>query len=212
MTYEANVTRALLSIGAVGVTAGEPIRFKSGILSPVYTDNRRLISHPREWKIVIAGFVDLIKKRKLKFDVIAGIETAGIPHSSALAFALGKPSVFVRKEAKGHGLTKRVEGGKVKGTRVLLVEDLVTTGGSSLSGVRALREEGAKVTDCLVIIQYGLSEATKAFRDARVKLHTLTTFPVVLEEGKKSRTFSKDIVENVRTWLTDPRAWTRQHS
>lgn len=212
MTYEQQVARALLTIGAIGVTAGEPIRFKSGILSPVYTDNRKLIFHPKQWKTVIRGFRDLIKKRKLKFDVVAGIETAGVPHSSALAFALGKPSVFVRKEAKEHGLKKRVEGGDVRGKRVLLVEDLVTTGGSSLSGVSALREEGAKVSDCLVIIQYGLPEATQAFRKARVKLHALTTFPVVLQEGKKSGKFTKEVVEKVRTWLKDPWAWTKQHS
>ncbi|MEK7556908.1 MAG: orotate phosphoribosyltransferase [Patescibacteria group bacterium] len=209
---EQKVARALLAIGAVGVAKEEPIQFKSGILSPVYMDNRKLISHPKEWGIVITAFADLIKKRRLALDIIAGIESAGIPHSSALAFMLKKPSVFVRKEVKGHGLKKRVEGGEVKGKRVLLIEDLVTTGGSSLSGVSALRDESAKVSDCLVIIEYGFADAAQAFRDAKVKLHRLTTFATVLNEGVTAGSMSKEAGKTVKEWLSDPWAWTKQHS
>ena len=175
------VADALLAIGAVGFSPHAPITFKSGLLSPVYCDNRRFPFHPLQWTTVIRSFEQLLAP--LHADVIGGIEAAGIPHSAALGFTTAMPSVFIRKEAKLHGTRKRVEGGDVNGLRVLLVEDLVTTGLSSLSGVTALREEGAIVTDCLAIISYGFVEAAEAFATAGVTLHTLTTFSVVLDRA-----------------------------
>ena len=142
------------------------------------------------------------------FDVMAGIETAGIPHSSALAYVLQKPSVFVRKKPKEHGLKSKIEGGEVAGKHVLLIEDLVTTGGSSLAGVEALRQARAKVTDCLVIVNYGFPESQNAFQKAKIKLHTLTSFPVILQEAIKAgkiNTKGKDIIEQ---WLQNPYEWS----
>jgi orotate phosphoribosyltransferase len=138
------------------------------------------------------------------------MEAAGIPHSAALGYAVGKPSVFVRKEAKAHGTKKRVEGGDVRGRRVVLVEDLVTTGGSSLSGVEALRAEGAVVEDCLAIISYGFAEAKAAFDAAGVRLHTLTTFEEVLESGTRAGRVSADDAASVRDWLRDPHGWVQK--
>ena len=110
------------------------------------------------------------RRRQHSFDVIGGIEAAGIPHSAALGFATAMPSIFIRKEAKEHGTKKRVEGGNVTGKRVLLVEDLVTTGMSSLSGVEALRAEGAIVEDCLAIISYGFPGRKEKFAAAGVTI------------------------------------------
>ena len=140
--------KALLDIGAIGFSPEKPITFKSGIQSPVYVDNRQLIYHPAAWRIIIEGFKSLIDARNLQFDLIAGVAVGGVPHSSALAYSMARPSVFIRKETKEHGMGKRVEGGSVAGRRVLLVEDLVTTGGSSLSAVAALRESGADCHRC----------------------------------------------------------------
>lgn len=206
MTMEREVARALLEIGAVGFNPQQPITFKSGIRSPVYVDNRRLPFHPAQWRIVIDGFARLIEHEKLDFDVIAGIEAAGIPHSAALAYTLGKPSIFVRKQAKEHGTRSRIEGGDVAGLRVLLVEDLVTTGGSSLAGVAALREAGAICDDCLAIISYGFEEARLAFRDAGVRLHTLTAFDQILHEAG-SRVDAAVVLD----WLRDPRGWAERN-
>jgi orotate phosphoribosyltransferase len=112
---------------------------------------------------VIHGFEALIAERKIPVDVVAGVEAAGIPHSAALGFSMRLPSVFIRKELKEHGTKKRVEGGDVTGKRVVLIEDLVTTGGSSIAAIEALRAEGAVVSDCLAIISYGFPEAAERY-------------------------------------------------
>lgn len=211
MNHSQEVAKALIGIDAVGFKPTDPLTFKAGIISPVYVDNRVFPFHPNEWKIVIEAFQDLIKKGKLNFDIIAGIATGGIPHSSVLGHALHKPSVYVRKESKGYGKNKRIEGGHVKGKRVLLIEDLVTTGGSSLSGVQALREEGAIVNDCLVIISYGFEEAKKNFRKEKVKLHSLTTFPVVLQVALELNKFMEEEMKVIEDWFSDPHGWAGRH-
>ena len=201
------VAEALLAIGGVGFRPEDPITFKSGIVSPVYCDNRTFPFSPAHWKQVIDGFAALIERENLPFDAIGGIEAAGIPHSAALGYAMGRPSIFIRKQAKEHGKRNRVEGGDVAGKRVLLVEDLVTTGGSSLSGVEALREAGATVTDCLAIISYGFAEAREAFFAAGVTLHTLTDFEAVLESATASGLLHAAGAAQVRDWMRDPHGW-----
>ena len=140
------IAEALIAIEGVGFRPAAPITFKSGIKSPVYCDNRRFPFWPEQWAKVIRGFEGLIAEREIAVDVVGGVEAAGIPHSAALGFAMRTPSVFIRKELKEHGTKKRVEGGDVTGKRVVLVEDLVTTGGSSIAAIEALRAEGAVVT------------------------------------------------------------------
>lgn len=198
------VARALLTAGTVTLTPNEPVTFKSGLRSPVYVDNRRLIFEPGPWRIVIDAFAAVLPQGQ---PVIAGVESAGIPHSSALAFATGLPSVFVRKAAKGHGLGRRIEGGDVDGRRAILVEDMVTTGGSSLSAVEALRAAGAEVADCLAIITYGFAEAVAAFDAAGVTLTTLTTFEMVVAQALAAGTIDEREAGLVRSWLADPHGW-----
>jgi orotate phosphoribosyltransferase len=204
------IAQALIDAHCVGYAGENPITFKSGILSPVYVDNRKLLFHPSAWNAIIEGMATRIRERDLQFDVIGGVETAGIPHAAALAFHLKQPCVYVRKQAKAHGTQSRVEGGDVAGKRVLLVEDMITTGGSSLSAVAGLRESGAVVNDCMAIISYGFSEAVNAFATAQVTLHTLTDFAAVLEVGGSDTAplFSADAQATVRDWLRDPWAWS----
>lgn len=206
-SVKADVAQSLLKIGAVGFTPDRPITFKSGILSPVYVDNRRLPYYPGEWREVIAAFQQVIQEKGIHFDVIAGIETAGIPHSAALGFASQKSSVFVRKATKDHGTKKRVEGGDVRGKTVLLIEDHITTGGSSLSGVEALRAEGATVTHCLAITSYEFAEAVENFQAAEVTLETLTSFSAILQQAEKSKALSTANRELIEDWLRDPHGW-----
>lgn len=203
------VARALLEVNAVGFSPDKPITFKSGILSPIYVDNRVLPFHPVQWHTIIEGFQTLIEAETLAFDALAGVAVGGIPHSSALAYALGRPSVFVRKEAKEHGKQKRVEGGDVTGRRVLLVEDLVTTGGSSLDSVRALRNEGALVEHVLAIVGYNFAEAERAFAQANIHLHTLTNFTVIMEEALMMGKLDKEQMAVVNQWFKDPYTWGR---
>jgi orotate phosphoribosyltransferase len=206
------IASALLNIGGVRFLPNEPVTFKSGIVSPVYCDNRRFPFHPREWREVIEGFVDLMASAGLNFDVIGGIESAGIPHSAVLGFVTATPSVFIRKAAKEHGTKRRVEGGDVYGKHVLLIEDLVTTGGSSLAGVEALRNEGAVVTDCVAIVSYRFREADEQFEKAGVQLHTLTSFGEVLELARRREVVNDADAQSVTAWLHDPHGWAaNQH-
>ncbi len=198
------VARALLDAGTVTLRPDDPVTFKSGLRSPVYVDNRRLIFQPGPWRTVVEAFAAELPDEDV---VIAGVESAGIPHSSALAFSAGRPSVFVRKAAKEHGLARRIEGGDVGGHRAILVEDMVTTGGSSLSAVEALRAAGADVRDCFAIITYGFVEALDAFAEAKVRLTTLTTFGTVVAEALARGTIDEREATLVRSWLTDPHAW-----
>lgn len=206
------VAEALIEIGAVGFALKKPITFKSGIVSPVYVDNRKFPFHPKQWQVVIDGFKQVISDEEIAFTVLAGIATAGIPHSAALAYSLGVPSVFVRKESKDHGTKKMIEGGEVAGENVLLLEDLVTTGGSSLAGVAALRAERAVVSDCLVIISYGFQEAVDLFAAANVQLHPLTTFEVVFDVAREKNLLTVQEKAVVSDWLTDPWGWAGRHS
>jgi orotate phosphoribosyltransferase len=212
MDFQREVAQALLKIGAVGFKTKEPITFKSGIISPVYVDNRRFPFWPEEWKKIIEGFKVLIEQDKIEFDVLAGVEAAGIPHSAALGFLLQKPSVFVRKQAKEHGLKKRVEGGDITGKKVMLVEDLVSTGGSSLSVVEAMRDEGGIVDHCIIIVTYGFKESEEAFKNANVTLHALTTFPIILEEAISLGKLSSEEKVLVEDWLSDPHGWAERNN
>lgn len=207
MNYAQAVAQALLSIKAVGFVVDNPITFKSGIVSPVYIDNRRFPFHPESWKVIMQSFEQLIEENNLAFDIIAGIETAGIPHSAALGYALEVPSVFVRKSAKDHGTKKMIEGGEVKGTTVLLLEDHITTGGSSLAGVEALRDAGATVHDCIAITSYGFKEAAESFSKAEVSLHTLTSFDQILPLAVETGIISRAEKAVVTSWLSNPKGW-----
>ncbi|MCY3779832.1 MAG: orotate phosphoribosyltransferase [Chloroflexi bacterium] len=205
-----SVAKALLDIGAVGFSPKAPIIFKSGIRSPVYVDNRILIYHPKPWHLVIESFKTLIETQELKRDVIAGVAVGGVPHSAALAYVTGVPSVFIRKESKGHGKAQRIEGGEVQSRHALLVEDLVTTGGSSLSAVDALIAAGAKVTDVLAIIGYGFDEASAAFDRAGLRLHTLTDFATILDQARQTGRLDDGQIAIIKRWFDNPYSWNSE--
>lgn len=201
------VAYALLNIQAVGFSIENPVRFKSGILSPVYVDNRRLPFYPTEWHIVVDAFQEIIHRHQPQFDVIAGVAMGGVPHGAALAYSLGVPFVFVRKEAKEHGKRQLIEGGAVKGARVLVIEDLITTGSSSLAAVSELRAAGALVQEVIAIVDYKFDEALKAFEHASLRLYTATDFPTILEAALAQNRFTDIEAEQIREWLAEPYQW-----
>jgi orotate phosphoribosyltransferase len=201
------VARALLEADAVRIDPTAPVTLASGLRSPIYVDGRHLPFHPPAWHRVIEACASRLRDAPIEAEVISGVEAAGIPHSSALAWLVGRPSVFVRKQAKDHGLGRRVEGGSVDGRRVLLVEDMVTTGGSSLAAIEALRAEGAVVDDCLAIVSYAFPESLARFEDARVRLHLLTTVEVIVREATETGRLDAERAAIVEAWLADPHAW-----
>jgi len=202
------VAKALLDCGAVGFSLSAPVTFKSGIQSPIYVDNRRLLAQPAAWLVIIGGMQALLTARQLPCEVLAGVAVGGVPHSSALAYALGMPSAFVRKASKGHGTGRRIEGADVAERRVLLVEDLITTGGSALSAVYALRQQGAIVQDVLAVLSYGFAGARTAFAAADLQLHTLTDFDVLLRLAQSTGRLDAQQLASVREWFAEPYAWS----
>lgn len=208
---ERDIAKLLLDIHAVMLNVEEPFRYTSGMLSPIYCDNRLIISYPQKREQVIQAFLDLIEEKELDYDVIAGIATAGIPHAAWIADRLHAPMVYVRSKAKEHGRKNQIEGHCEEGAHVLLVEDLISTGGSSLAAGEAVRNEGGVVMDCIAIFTYEMDKAKQAFTDAHVRLHTLTHFhtlvSVAVEEGYVNAVDAEKILE----WNRDPEGWGKKH-
>ena len=161
----------LLSLNAVAFLTEEPLRLKSGLVTPIYVDNRKLITHPDAWHDVIETMASLIDAWGLKYDMIAGVDAGGLTHSAALAYLNG-----VRQRAKTYGDLDRIEGGSVKGLRVLIIEDHISTGLSCLDAIKTLREEGAIVTDCVSITNFDMSETAELFKDAGIQAHRMIEF------------------------------------
>ena len=182
--------KILLESGVVEVSFDKPFKFTSGKLSPIYCDNRILLSMPEQREKIISLMAK--KASKLSFSLIAGIATASIPWASMLAFKLGMPLIYVRKDAKEYGKGKRIEGVFKKGEKVLLIEDLVSTGGSALDAVSSLREAGLKIENCLAIFTYNIGNAEKKFQECGVKLLTLTNINEVLDTAIMSGKITKE--------------------
>ncbi len=164
----------------------ERFRFASGKVFPFYCDNRILLSMPKEREIVVNALAKKIDEEKINFSTIAGIATASIPWASMLAMKLSKPLIYVRKEEKSHGKQKRIEGRYNKNDKVLLIEDLISTGGSALDAVQAIKNAGLEVEYCIGIFTYNMGNAIEKFSEIGVKLITLTNIEEVLDAAIKS--------------------------
>lgn len=203
---ESEVARNLLEIKAVKLSPNEPFTWASGMLSPIYCDNRVALSHPG-----VRSFLKNCLAEKSRefgtFDVVAGVATAGIPHGALLADVLEKPFVYVRSSAKDHGRRNQIEGELKPGQRVLVVEDLISTGGSCLLAVDALREAGAMVTGVLAIFQYGFSKADIAFAEKGVDFKTLTNYDALVEEAARTGYVSESDLNTLKKWRENPDAW-----
>jgi orotate phosphoribosyltransferase len=206
--------RMLLEIGAVNFNTDEPYILASGLPSPSYIDCRKLISFPRI-RSTLMDFMTVTVMRDAgfeAFDNIAGGETAGIPFAALVAERMALPMTYVRKKPKGYGRNARIEGAMSEGERVLLVEDLTTDGGSKLSFVDAIRETGASCGHTAVIFYYDIfPETVKTLGDHGVALHYLCTWWDVLAEARAQGAFQAATLDEVETFLKDPRAWQDAH-
>jgi orotate phosphoribosyltransferase len=205
---ERRIAGILMDIGAVSLRADPPFTWASGRLSPIYCDNRLLMSHPAERRQVAEGFAALIRQRGWEPQVIAGTATAGIPHAAWLADLLGRPMVYVRGAAKGHGKEHRIEGSLEPGARVVLIEDLISTGGSSLEAAQAIVDAGGALEGVAAIFTYGLDVAKRRFDEAGVALAHLTDFRSLMDEalGRGKLTAAEKAI--VADWQRDPAGWS----
>jgi len=199
--------KILLKIKAVSLRTNPPYKWVSGILAPIYTDNRLLMSYPKERNFIINSFLKIIKEKNLNPDVIVGIATSGIPWASWVADRLNLPMIYIRKKQKGHGRENLIEGKLNKGEKVIVVEDLISTGGSSINGVEAVREAGYKVECCLAIFTYELEEAKQNFEKEDVELLALTNFTTLVNVAVKEKYLSKEEEERVLEWSKNPGKW-----
>ena len=175
--------------------------------APIYCDNRLTMGDVALRRRLTDGFEDMIEKHGLAPAAIAGTATAAIPHAAWLAERLELPMVYVRSKAKGHGRENVIEGSLKVGSRVVLVEDTISTGGSSLAAVRALREDDADVVAVLAIYTYGFEKAMAAFKEDGVPLHTLTDYDALIQAAANMKRLNDEDVETLRAWRNDPESW-----
>jgi orotate phosphoribosyltransferase len=200
-----SVAELLLDAKALTLNVKEPYTYASGIKSPIYTDCRLLMSDVEKRRKVVDSYVAAFKA--IDCDLIAATAAAGIPWGAWVADRLDLPMVFVRKDAKDHGKGRKIEGAFVSGARAAVVEDLVSTAGSSIATVDALKAEGLKVENCVSIFTYGMAEAEIAFKKAGVKLYTLSNFAVALGVAQARGYLSPQEVQQAKEWAVDPKRW-----
>ncbi len=196
-----------LDIGAIRLSPEAPFTWASGYQMPVYNDNRLLLGKYQHRRLVADGFLAILKDNAIEADVVAGTATAGIAPATTLADRLEKPLIYIRPQAKKHGMGNRIEGVLKAGERVVLVEDLISTGQSALSALEAIREAGGRVTDCLSIFHYGFPEADDAFGAQGCRLNSLLTFKELVARALALGRITGEQMETLRPWREDPFGW-----
>ena len=202
------VAEFLLRIKAIQLSPNEPFTWASGRKSPIYCDNRKVLSHPAVRTFVRQLTVEAIEKEYGKVDAIAGVATGGIALGALVAQELGLPFIYVRSKAKAHGLGNAIEGDLSVLSNVVVIEDLISTGQSSLQAVDALREAGVEVNGLIAIFTYGLPVAQAAFEASPCKWLTLTDYPTMLDQALVEGYLNDDQRSLLDAWNSDPVAWS----
>lgn len=211
MPHATRVAEFLLSIGAVRLSPLEPFTWTSGIKSPIYCDNRMIYSHPEARDLVVSALVSRVKTLQVEPDVIAGTATAAIGWAALVADRMKKPFIYVRSKPKEHGAKKRIEGDLKPEQHVVVIEDLISTAGSSISTVEALRTEGkATVSDIVSIFTYEFLSGMEAAQSAGVHLHPLASITTLLQVAKDQGRLSDEEVDLVTEFAKDPQAWGKK--
>lgn len=210
MSYSEIITQHLLKIQAVKLSPQKPFRWASGWLSPIYCDNRKTLSYPETRKIIYKAFAKVIKERYPEVAQIAGVATGAIAHGALVAEELGLPFIYVRAAAKSHGLGNMIEGELVEGKPIVMVEDLISTGGSSLNALRSLRAAGADVLGMVAIFTYGFGTARTNFEKNNCELITLTNYTDLIEEAVRSGYIKTEDLETLKKWRENPEQWCEE--
>lgn len=201
------VAEFLLQIKAIKLQPNKPFTWASGWKSPIYCDNRVTLSYPKVRTYIRQQFVNAINEKYAKPDVIAGVATGGIAQGALVAQELGLPFVYIRSEAKRHGLTNMIEGVVEKGQSVVVIEDLISTGGSSLKAVEALREAGCEVKGMAAIFTYGFKTADDNFKTAKCKLLTLSNYETLIKQALQSKYITEKDMKSLQEWRENPSEW-----
>jgi orotate phosphoribosyltransferase len=203
------VAEKLLKIKAIKVQPQNPFTWASGWKSPIYCDNRKTLSYPEIRTFIKKEFARLIREKYGDVDVVAGVATGAIAQGAMVAEELGLPFVYVRSSPKDHGLENLIEGDLKPGQKVVVIEDLISTGGSSLKAVEALRKDGCEVIGMLAIFTYGFPVASEKFNEANVELTTLSNYGAVLEHLLKTEFIGEEEMETLKEWRKDPANWLK---
>lgn len=206
-SIEKIIARQLLDVNAVKLSVDKPFTWASGWKSPIYCDNRKILSYPAARKVVYEAFIDIIKEKFKDVDIIAGVATGAIAYGALVAEAMGKPFIYVRPKPKDHGTGAQVEGELPKGARVVIVEDLISTGGSSLSAADALLKNGAIVLGMVAIFTYNFIKARRAFEYANIELYTLSHYEALLDEALERNYIRAEDLEVLKQWRINPETW-----
>ncbi|MFN5416054.1 MAG: orotate phosphoribosyltransferase [Flavobacteriia bacterium] len=199
----------LLQIKAIKLQPTNPFTWASGIKSPIYCDNRKTLSFPKVRTYIRQSFAEMITEKFGKPDVIAGVATGGIAHGVLVAQDLGIPFIYVRSTPKAHGLGNQIEGYFEEGQSVVVIEDLISTGGSSLEAVKALREAKLNVKGLAAIFTYGFDESVANFKQAKCPFETLTNYDFLMEQATKKKYINETDVESLVEWRQSPSTWMK---
>ncbi len=204
MNNSERLAEYLLKVQAVQLSPNQPFRWASGILSPIYTDNRRILSFPIIRNFVRDSFVSIIKDKYPNTQYIAGVATSAIPLATLVADQLNLPMVYVRPKAKDHGLQNKIEGYIPAGVNTVVIEDLVSTGGSSLAAINSLREVGANVLGLIAIFSYGLDVSNHKLGEANIELTTLTDYITLIDKALEMDYITIEELSVLKKWRKNP--------
>lgn len=205
--FSKKLARYLLEINAVVLRPENPFTWASGWNSPIYCDNRLTLRHPEIRKEISLAFIEVINKNFAGVEVITGTATAGIPHAAWVAQSLDRPMAYVRAKAKSYGLGNQIEGGVDKGQSTVVIEDLISTGGSVMSVVEALNFIGADVKAVLCIFTYGFDNANKKFGEAEIPVYSLTDYSTLIDVALEIGKIKKNDIQLLNDWRKSPETW-----
>ena len=201
------VAEKLLEIGAIKLSPNNPFTWASGWNSPIYCDNRLSLSYPDVRTFIKNSLIELIRDRFPSVEVIAGVATAGIPQGAIIAEEMDLPFIYVRSKAKDHGLTNQIEGKVDVNQKVVVIEDLISTGGSSIKAIKALREENVNVLGMVSIFSYDFQQARENLRAENIEAHSLSTYKNLLPQAIKFNYLKQNELEHLENWSKDPENW-----
>jgi orotate phosphoribosyltransferase len=207
MTIAESIARVALEVGAIRINVQQPFTWASGYKMPIYNDNRLLLGNAHNRALVTKGFQDLLKQITTEVEVIAGTATAGIPHATTLADRLQVPLVYVRSTAKSHGMSNKIEGILKENQKVLVIEDLISTGGSAVNAVTAVREAGGIVDHCFSIFSYGFPESLEKFKSVSCQIHSILVFSELLKVAQSTQYIALNDIQILQSWQESPFKW-----